>query len=178
MKCPFCHADNDKVVDTRTSSDGAVIRRRRLCLACSKRFSTQEQVEITAVRVVKRDGTRVPFNRVKLRAGLERACWKRPVSDAEISKLIAGVEAEIEAMFDSEVESRIIGDLVMNALRDLDQVACVRFASVYRHFQNARDFASEIDAFVSRPLASAIAPVPATPPSSSETNTTPYGRDD
>lgn len=144
MKCPFCSADNDKVIDTRTIGDAAVIRRRRECLVCHKRFATQEQIEVTTVRVIKRDGTRVPFNRNKLHAGLERACWKRPISEADISKLIATVEIEIESAFQNEVESRFVGELVMRLLRELDQVAYVRFASVYRQFQNARDFASEI----------------------------------
>ncbi|MGL4942154.1 MAG: transcriptional regulator NrdR [Thermoguttaceae bacterium] len=149
MKCPFCRIDNDKVIETRTSTDGTMIRRRRQCLGCNKRFSTQEHVEKAVVRVIKRDGTRVPFDRAKLRAGLDRACWKRSISDDDIWRLVATVEAEIDATFD-EVESRIIGELVMDALRELDHVAYVRFASVYHRFQSVSDFASEIEAMAAR----------------------------
>ncbi len=163
MKCPFCHQDNDRVVDTRTSDDGFVIRRRRLCCGCSKRFTTFERIESTSVRVVKRDGSRVPFDREKLRQGLERACWKRPVSEAQISTLIARVEEEIEATFETEVESRFIGEQSMLLLREIDQVAYVRFASVYRKFQDARDFAQEIGQMFGEPKAEAITPIPVSP---------------
>lgn len=145
MKCPFCHQDNDKVVDTRTSDDGYVIRRRRSCNGCGKRFTTYERIETTLIKVVKRDGTRVPFDRNKLRVGLEHACWKRPISDAQLSSLMAEVESQIDQSFDTEVESHFIGELVMQLLRELDQVAYVRFASVYRKFQDARDFANELE---------------------------------
>jgi len=111
---------------------------------CNKRFTTYERVESVSVHVRKKDGTRVPFDREKLRNGLERACWKRPISDAEISSLLAEVENQIEQLFTTEVESRFIGEIVMNLLRELDQVAYVRFASVYLHFKNARDFANEL----------------------------------
>lgn len=144
MKCPFCHTDNDKVLDTRTSEDGFVVRRRRACNSCGKRFTTYERIETTCVKVVKRDGSRVPFDREKLRTGLEHACWKRPVSEAQLSTLMAEVESQIDQTFDTEVESRFIGELLMQLLRELDQVAYVRFASVYRQFQDARDFANEL----------------------------------
>lgn len=144
MRCPYCHEDNDRVIDTRTGEDGFMIRRRRHCLQCGKRFTTYERVETVAFRVIKRDGTRIPFDRDKLREGLERACWKRPVSDAQLAVLIQQVESDMEANFDSEVESRFIGERVMQLLRELDEVAYVRFASVYRKFKDARDFANEL----------------------------------
>ena len=151
MKCPFCHLDNDRVVDTRTSDDGYIIRRRRLCCACAKRFTTFERIESTSVRVVKRDGSRVPFDREKLRRGLERACWKRSITDSQISTVIARIEEEIDAAFETEVESEFIGEQAMQMLCELDQVAYVRFASVYRKFQSAHDFAQELGNMLKNP---------------------------
>ena len=151
MKCPFCHLDNDRVVDTRTSDDGYVIRRRRLCCACAKRFTTFERIESTNVRVVKRDGSRVPFDREKLRQGLERACWKRPITNSQISTMIARIEEEIDSAFETEVESKFIGEQAMQMLGELDQVAYVRFASVYRKFQDAHDFAQELGNMLKNP---------------------------
>ena len=144
MRCPFCHQDNDKVGDTRHSADGFVVRRRRTCLSCEKKFTTYERVEATQTRVVKRDGSRVPFDRESLRHGLERACWKRQISESQITTLIAQVERDIESAFETEVESRFIGERVMHYLGELDQVAYVRFASVYRHFKDADDFTREL----------------------------------
>ncbi|MCL2306218.1 MAG: transcriptional regulator NrdR [Planctomycetaceae bacterium] len=144
MKCPYCRHDNDRVVDTRAGEEGYVVRRRRLCCECNKRYTTYERVESISVHVRKRDGARVPFDRDKLRRGLERACWKRPISDAQVSTLLAEVENEIDQLFTTEVESRFIGEIVMGLLRDLDQVAYVRFASVYLHFKDAQDFANEL----------------------------------
>jgi transcriptional repressor NrdR len=151
MRCPFCRQDNDKVVDTRTSDDGFVVRRRRTCCACGKRFTTYERVETTQVRVIKRNGQRVPYDRQKLRQGLERACWKREISDAQISTLIAQVESDIDSMFETEVESQFIGERVMQYLGELDQVAFVRFASVYRRFQDASDFAKDLTEMLDDP---------------------------
>ncbi len=144
MKCPFCNADNDKVIDSRASEDGVATRRRRQCNACKRRYTTYERVERTTVRVVKKDGTRVPFDRLRLKQGLEKACWKRPISDADIESVITEVENYIEANCESEVESRYLGEVVMDQLRDRDQVAYVRFASVYREFKDARDFVDEL----------------------------------
>lgn len=162
MKCSVCHQDNDRVIDTRTSDNGYVIRRRRVCCHCGKRFTTYERIEVTNVRVVKRDGSRIPFDRAKLREGLERACWKRPISEAQITTLIAKVEGEMDSSFNTEVESRFVGERVMYYLRELDQVAYVRFASVYRHFQDASDFATEVDDILrnptSDPLSSTLIP--------------------
>jgi len=144
MKCPFCHVDNDKVIDTRTGEDGSVTRRRRQCCNCNRRFTTYERVEATTVRVVKRDQTRVLFDSQKIREGIERACWKRPISDEQLTELVAGIAGEVDAKYDSEVSSREIGRIVMERLRTLDPVAYVRFASVYLEFQDASDFAGEL----------------------------------
>lgn len=144
MKCPFCHEDNDRVLDTRPSDDGVAIRRRRECLACKRRFTTYERIEVTTVKIIKKDGAREPFDRQKIKRGLETACWKRPISDAQLETIITEVENELESKFESEVPSRQVGELVMWKLRDLDPVAYVRFASVYRQFKDARDFVDEI----------------------------------
>jgi transcriptional repressor NrdR len=144
MKCPFCQADNDRVVDSRASEDGVAIRRRRECLGCKRRYTTYERIEGTTVKIVKKDGAREPFDHAKIKRGLEKACWKRPISNAQLEAVIATVEEDIEAAFDSEVESRRLGELVMQKLRDLDQVAYVRFASVYRQFEDVHDFVTEL----------------------------------
>ncbi|MBN1912156.1 MAG: transcriptional repressor NrdR [Pirellulales bacterium] len=143
MNCPFCHEDNDRVVDSRASEDGQAIRRRRECLACKRRYTTYERVEQT-VKVVKKDGVRVPFDRTRLKQGLEKACWKRPVSDAQLEQIVTTVENLVESKADAEVESRYLGELVMHHLRQLDQVAYVRFASVYRQFEDVHDFVDEL----------------------------------
>ena len=157
MKCPYCQCDNDRVMDTRSGEEGYVVRRRRMCCNCNKRFTTYERVESISIRVKKRDGSRVPFDREKLRRGLDRACWKRPITDAQISSLIAEVETEIDTMFTTEVESQFIGEIVMGLLRKLDQVAYVRFASVYLHFQDAQDFAKELQPMLDDPNAEPLA---------------------
>jgi transcriptional repressor NrdR len=144
MKCPYCHVDNDHVLDTRASADGTAIRRRRRCLSCRRRFTTYERVERTRITVIKKDGSRVPFDPDKIRLGLEKACWKRKISDAQIEAIVADVENYVEANFESEVESRRLGELVMDRLRTLDQVAYVRFASVYRQFEDVHDFVDEL----------------------------------
>ena len=144
MKCPYCKHDDDHVIDSRVVEEGTAIRRRRECNQCRRRFTTYERLERRPIKVVKRDGSRVPFDRIKLKSGLEKACWKRPVSDAELEHIVSRIEQEIEADFESEVESRHIGELAMQHLRDLDQVAYVRFASVYRRFEDAVDFVEEI----------------------------------
>lgn len=144
MNCPFCHVDNDRVTDTRASQDGLAVRRRRECLECRRRYTTYERIEHTTVKIVKKDGTREPFDHAKMKQGLEKACWKRPISDAQIEAIIAAVENELEASFDTEVESRHLGELVMQQLREVDEVAYVRFASVYRQFKDVHDFVSEL----------------------------------
>lgn len=144
MKCPSCHSDNDRVIDSRSSEDGFAIRRRRECLACRRRYTTYERIERTAVKIIKKDGSREPFNHAKIKQGLEKACWKRPVSDAQLEGIIASVENDLETNFEAEVDSRRVGELLMQYLRDVDQVAYVRFASVYRQFEDVHDFVSEL----------------------------------
>ena len=144
MKCPYCQVDDDRVIDSRTSEDGLAIRRRRLCHQCNKRYTTYERVERRTFKVIKRDKTRVPFDRNRLKEGLEKACWKRPISDAKLEEIVSRVENQVEANFESEVESEYLGELVMQQLRKLDQVAYVRFASVYRKFEDAHDFVDEL----------------------------------
>ncbi len=151
MHCPHCKADNDRVVDSRAIEDGRAIRRRRFCNQCRKRFTTYERVETFALQVVKKDEAREPFQREKIERGVERACWKRPVSMETIRKLAADVEAEIQLDFDSEVPSRHIGKLVMYALARVDQVAYVRFASVYREFKDVADFVAELQPILNSP---------------------------
>jgi transcriptional repressor NrdR len=144
MKCPFCHLDNDRVIDTRASEDGIATRRRRECLDCKRRYTTYERIEGTTVKIVKKDGSREPFDRAKIKQGLEKACWKRPISDAQLETIVSDVEDEIESNYETEVPSPKVGEMVMRRLRVLDQVAYVRFASVYRQFKDARDFVDEL----------------------------------
>ncbi len=144
MRCPFCREDNDRVIDSRSVDEGFSIRRRRHCLNCGRRYTTSERPEEIAIKVVKKDGCREPFQREKIRQGLARACWKRPISDEQIDRLVSAIESDAYASFDSEVESRMLGDLVMDHLRNLDQVAFVRFASVYREFKDVNDFVEEL----------------------------------
>ena len=151
MKCPFCRCDNDRVVDTRGSGDGFAIRRRRQCLGCGRRFTTFERVEETEMKVVKKGGVRELFDREKIRRGLQKACWKRPISDAQIEDLVTHVEEAIYARFDNEVDSQTLGELVMQRLSELDQVAFVRFASVYREFKDVNDFVEELQPMLKRP---------------------------
>ena len=145
MQCPYCRVDNDRVTDSRASQDGFAIRRRRECLSCKRRYTTYERVEEPSIKVVKKDNVRVPFEREKIKRGLERACWKRPVSDEQIEAVVAEIESEVYANFEAEVESRYLGELVMKLLRKVDQVAFVRFASVYREFKDVRDFVDELE---------------------------------
>lgn len=144
MRCPFCKKDNDKVIDSRSSNDGSVIRRRRECVACERRYTTYERVEEAPFRVVKKDGSRQPFERPKITHGIERACEKRPVSTEQIEQLTDRIEARVKEMFDTEVSSRVIGNMVMDELRSLDPVAYVRFASVYREFKDVSEFMNEL----------------------------------
>ena len=144
MKCPFCRMDNDRVIDSRSSQDGLAIRRRRECLSCNRRFTTYERPEETTIKVIKKDGSRVPFEREKIKRGLERACWKRPISDEQIEGIVAYVESFMYANCEAEIESKKIGELVIERLAKVDQVAYVRFASVYRRFKDVRDFVDEL----------------------------------
>jgi transcriptional repressor NrdR len=144
MKCPFCLTDDDRVLDSRASQDGFAIRRRRECLKCRRRYTTYERIEATSVKIIKKDESREPFDHSKIKRGLEKACWKRPISDQQLEAVIAAVESEIESNFESEIESRHVGELVMQQLRSLDEVAYVRFASVYRQFKDVQDFVKEL----------------------------------
>ena len=144
MKCPFCGHEEDKVVDSRSSSDGVAIRRRRECLGCSKRFTTYEHVEEQPLMILKKDGRREAFDRHKLLAGLVKACEKRPVSMDDLERLVDELERELSQQFEREVPSREIGERVMKKLHALDPVAYVRFASVYREFKDVEQFMREL----------------------------------
>lgn len=144
MRCPFCKKDHDKVIDSRSSSDGAVIRRRRACRSCDRRYTTYERVEELPLRVVKKDGTRVPFDREKILKGLLKACEKRPVPTERLEEIARSVEAEARERFDREVDSKVLGDLVVEQMKNVDQVAYIRFASVYREFKDVTDFVDEV----------------------------------
>jgi transcriptional repressor NrdR len=152
MRCPFCRADNDRVIDSRAGDDGATIRRRRECLACRRRFTTYERVERQTLTVVKKGGDREPFDRDKLKRGLAKACWKRPVTADEIEQAVSALEAELYGMYEGDVPSRVIGERLMEILRHLDPVAYVRFASVYREFKDARDFVDELEPILNDPV--------------------------
>jgi transcriptional repressor NrdR len=143
MLCPFCRQGETKVIDSRGSED-FVIRRRRKCLQCGRRFTTYEKLEESPLKVIKKDGSRVVFDREKIRYGVEKACYKRPVSPEQIEQIVNDVERGVYENFDREVPSRYIGEQVFDKLRHVDQVAFVRFASVYRSFQDVEDFANEL----------------------------------
>jgi transcriptional repressor NrdR len=144
MMCPLCRRGETKVVDSRGSQE-FVIRRRRECLECGRRFTTYEKIEDSPVKVIKKDGTRVPFDREKIRSGLEKACYKRPISPDQVEQIINEVESDIYETGEREIPSRYIGEKVFNALREVDQVAFVRFASVYREFKDVNDFVEELE---------------------------------
>lgn len=144
MKCPFCANLDSKVVDSRPDKGGATIRRRRECEACAKRFTTHERVEEVLPLVTKRDGRREPFDRMKLIAGLQKACEKRPVSVETIERLVDRLETRLQESGEKEVPSTTIGEWVMSELHDIDQVAYVRFASVYRSFRDINEFMAEL----------------------------------
>jgi transcriptional repressor NrdR len=144
MRCPFCKKDNDRVIDSRSSNDGQAVRRRRECLACKRRFTTYEQVEQITLYVIKKDGRREVFDREKIRRGLMTSCKKRPVSVQKIDDIVNKIEIELYQKYDREVKSKTIGNLVMRELKNLDHVAYVRFASVYRDFQDVAEFMREL----------------------------------
>jgi transcriptional repressor NrdR len=144
MKCPYCGSDNTRVIDSRPAEDNSAIRRRRACDECNKRFTTYEKVETIPLIVIKKDENREAYDRTKIEAGVLRACHKRPVSADTIRKLVDEVETEIFGREEKEISSRIIGELVMNKLKDVDPVAYVRFASVYREFKDVNTFMDEL----------------------------------
>jgi transcriptional repressor NrdR len=145
MRCPFCGIDQDRVVDTRSREDGRVIRRRRLCENCARRFITIEEIENKNLTIIKSDNRREAFDRDKLLHGIQIACIKRPVSMEQIEKLVEKVKVELENEFVKEVPSRRVGELVTKYLRALDEVAYVRFASVYRNFKDKEEFVHELN---------------------------------
>ncbi len=148
MKCPVCDYDDTKVVDSRVAADGLSIRRRRECLKCSFRFSTFEEVEILDLAVIKRDGSRENYSREKISRGLRRALEKRPISEVDFRKLINLIEKDIQALRRDEVQAEEIGEIVLKHLKDFDQVAYIRFASVYRSFVDAQSFKNELNQII------------------------------
>ena len=144
MKCPFCGYTDSKVIDSRPAEDGTTIRRRRECLECAKRFTTYEIIERMPLVVIKRDGSRESFDKVKIINGVIRACEKRPVTMTQIEGLANDIELELRGRLESEVKSEVIGEMVMARLKDLDEVAYVRFASVYRSFKDINTFMEEL----------------------------------
>lgn len=148
MRCPYCHVDNDRVLDTRAADEGYTVRRKRICSSCGRRFVTAETIEKLSVRLVKTDLTREPLDREKIRRGIERACSKRPIPSSTIERAVQDIEADIYANFESEVSSAEVGEIVMRHLAELDEVAYIRFASVYREFDDAQDFVNAISAIM------------------------------
>ena len=150
MKCPYCNAQDTKVVDSRPADDNASIRRRRQCEICGKRFTTYEKLETLPLMVVKKDNSREPYDRAKIEAGIVASCHKRPVSIEQISGVIDGIENEIFAEGEQEIPTAVIGEKVMERLKALDEVAYVRFASVYREFKDVKTFMDELGKLLSR----------------------------
>jgi transcriptional repressor NrdR len=144
VRCPFCGEDSDKVIDSRLVQDGNAVRRRRQCLECNERFTTYEYIERVSLQVIKHDNRREPYDRTKLMKGVEIALAKRPIPTKQLMALVEDVESELFKMSKSEVSSKIIGELVMDRLRELDEVAYVRFASVYRKFRDKTEFVDEL----------------------------------
>lgn len=151
MRCPFCGEKEDRVIDSRVSREGDVIRRRRECVDCERRFTTYERVEETLPLVVKKDGRREAFDRLKIMSGLKTACEKRPISADDLERVADGVEAKLQDEGNKEVSSVEIGEIVINALKALDPVAYVRFASVYREFRDVDEFMNELRGLLERP---------------------------
>ncbi len=144
MKCPFCSFADTRVIDSRPADDNNSIRRRRVCDECGKRFTTYEKVETIPLIIIKKDKNREQYDRAKVEAGVLRACHKRPITAEQITNLVDEVETEIFSLEDKEIESRVIGELVMNKLKDIDDVAYIRFASVYREFKDVNTFMDEL----------------------------------
>ncbi|MDO5425882.1 MAG: transcriptional regulator NrdR [Eubacteriales bacterium] len=144
MKCPYCNQDSTRVVDSRPADDNSSIRRRRLCDECGRRFTTYEKIETIPLIVIKKDRTREQYDRSKIEAGVMRACYKRPIPVQKINDLIDAVETELFNREEREIESKVIGEIVMDRLKDLEAVAYVRFASVYREFKDVNTFMDEL----------------------------------
>ena len=150
MKCPYCGSDDTRVIDSRPADDNYSIRRRRICDQCNKRFTTYEKVETIPLIIIKKDNNREQYDRAKIESGVLRACHKRPVSATQITQLVDEVENEISTLEDKEIPSRVIGEIVMKKLKDLDAVAYVRFASVYREFKDVDSFMDELKGFIGK----------------------------
>lgn len=150
MRCPFCGHVDDKVIDSRSAQDGSSVRRRRECLKCERRFTTYEYIEEPTLMVVKKDGRREPFDRKKISAGVIKACEKRPISIERIEKLVISVEQTLQKKYDKEVDAAAVGEIVMDKLARLDQVAYVRFASVYRKFKDVSQFMKELKTILNK----------------------------
>jgi transcriptional repressor NrdR len=148
MKCPFCGYEKDKVVDSRPSQDGRSIRRRRKCSSCGRRFTTYEYIEDVSLTIIKNDKRREPFDRQKLSRGIELACKKRPISAKKIESIVDEIEEELQNLSRKEITSQEAGELVMKKLKELDEVAYVRFASVYRKFKDMNEFFAELKALL------------------------------
>lgn len=144
MKCPYCSSDNTRVIDSRPADDNSSIRRRRLCDSCGKRFTTYEKVETIPLIVIKKDNNREQFDRSKIEAGILRACHKRPISANQINMLVDEIETEVFNREEKEISSAVIGEIVMDKLKDMEAVAYVRFASVYREFKDVNTFMDEL----------------------------------
>jgi len=152
VRCPFCKEDNDKVIDSRSSEGGRVIRRRRECGECGRRFTTYEKIgEASKLNIIKKDGTRVPYDRDKLIVGLQKACYKRPVSAEKIQEVADCIEEEIFRNYDKEVSALFVGEQAMWFLRQVDKVAYIRFASVYRDFDDAGELLDEVRQAIAEP---------------------------
>lgn len=149
MRCPFCKKENDKVIDSRSANDGMAIRRRRECEACSRRYTTYERIEEITLFVIKKDQRRVPYDRTKVIGGVHKACEKRPVPLVEQEKIADDLEKMLHEKYEKEVSSRVIGEFIVQRLAKLDQIAYVRFASVYREFQDVSHFMKEIKQILS-----------------------------
>lgn len=148
MKCPYCNYTDSKVVDSRPTDEGNSIRRRRECLKCAKRFTTYETVERVPLVLIKRDGTREPYSRQKLLAGIMKACEKRPVPQIQLEQLVDKVEQKLFGILECEIDSKSVGEMVMEGLKDIDEVAYVRFASVYRQFKDLNTFMRELSTLI------------------------------
>ena len=152
MRCPKCGCQDDKVIDSRASREGATIRRRRQCISCGHRFTTYEEIEHQGLMVLKRDGRHEEFSKEKLLSGIKKACQKRPVTPKTMEDLVERIVDEVTSKYEREVPGDVIGKLVMEGLREIDEVAYVRFASVYRRFKDVRDFVDELQPMLKRNL--------------------------
>lgn len=156
VRCPYCHFDNDRVLDTRAAEGGFTVRRKRVCTSCNRKFSTAETIEKLSVQVLKSDNTRQPLDRDKIRRGIARACSKRPIDSDTINRVVQDIEADIFSSYGSEVTSSQVGDIVMKHLVKLDEVAYIRFASVYHEFSDAQDFVQAVSKMIGSQMVNSV----------------------